>query len=425
MGWFRHTPQVSDTFLSLLVQLEQQLKTFSNSFPEQQVLTVLGGDFDQFGPQANLGKGISSPLPLNSLYIQDCCQSMGNFNAIKARTPVFFVGTPTLEGLPIPKIPMLEDYRRLTAHYGDRIRQMVACCARHHTIPLLFNGGHNLNQDFIEGLWTARLQHLRVDQVLLESLLTAALDIPSFCGPDLAEEDIATSKSLTSIVSLERLLPDARLRLTASILKSQFKTLVSHPRLSKDIKALLEGTSITEIQLDLHADCRGLEGRHSGNHNTYLIERNIVGEAHFLGLASEKNNPQIHDFLTRHHDRIHCYPIETMETSVCIERVLDTVITSVNQSKKPVVFTICGDTLAGFPSSAGSNVTGIALPELKHMVYRFAKETSLIGLNLLEGNKALAQEHHQSEHYRWALHPADIGRLESDIVARMFSALSL
>jgi len=56
--------------------------------------------------------------------------------------------------------------------------------------------------------------------------------------------------------------------------------------------------SLAVINMDAHADCRTLEGRHSGNPFSYAIDQKLLTSYGVFGLHKAFNNQQIIDFLS-------------------------------------------------------------------------------------------------------------------------------
>ena len=58
------------------------------------------------------------------------------------------------------------------------------------------------------------------------------------------------------------------------------------------VKAMnkLKGNAIHVINLDPHADCRALEGRHSGNPFSYAIKEGLIEKYGIIGLHKAYNN---------------------------------------------------------------------------------------------------------------------------------------
>jgi hypothetical protein len=264
----------------------------------------------------------------------------------------------------------------------------------------LLGGGHNLNQHFTEAIWEMRLQKSGV----LDRLKTAISELTP--QPSWANKDPLT------------------------LLKMHFDDVMASG-INADLRQQILNHQLVEIQLDLHADCRDIEptgsakGEHSGNHNRYLMDHHMVGKAYFLGVDYRRNNVHIAEFLRKHQDTISVAKIDDISLDFRFIAQLEGIIAEI-KSKHPdraVVLTICGDTISGYPTSAGTNVTGISDELTKQLVRMITKETNIAGVNVAELNKFLAIQQQREGKYPWVHPPEDIGILMSEFVRVMMDSL--
>ena len=337
MGWLKTTTP-TDSLDDFTVKATAELNEFIKNHPNQRVVVIIGGDFDQWGPQANYGRGINDPTPETFTFlIDDTLEQLAGIQT-DSSTPIFYLGTPTDRD-----IDSNTSFSNRSKEYGKRIELLTAITQSHeeaskHVIPILLNGGHNLNKDFQKGIWNVSL---------------------------------------------------------------------------KD-----SGTQIYEIQLDRHADCRleEPEGGHSGSHNFELREEGVQGGASFLGIHYGENNTHNREWIKTHDVDVH--KIDDIRNSYRFIQAVEQVVEKAKESKLPVVLTICGDTINGFPSSAGSNVKGVSPEDTLQLIRECSKRlgSQLIGINILEGNKLLAEKDTQEGVINWQMNPRDMAQFLSQAV---------
>lgn len=110
------------------------------------------------------------------------------------------------------------------------------------------------------------------------------------------------------------------------------------------------GEAIDVVNLDPHADCRALEGRHSGNSFSYGLVEGIIRSYTVFGLHRARNNDEILSFLDEHHVRHSFFEDHMMDTS-SFRRELEEFLVS---SSSPLGVELDLDVIRYMPSSAFS-----------------------------------------------------------------------
>lgn len=148
------------------------------------------------------------------------------------------------------------------------------------------------------------------------------------------------------------------------------------------IKAMhsIKNTKIDVINLDPHADCRALEGRHSGNPFSYAMEAKFIGKYAVLGLHMAYNSS---------------FSLNFLKDNNCAHTFYDKYLTDRTQVYKdvekersamhnPIGFEIDLDAIAFMPSSAFSP-SGWTIDEVRVYVQACATTKNIAYLHLPEG----------------------------------------
>ena len=107
---------------------------------------------------------------------------------------------------------------------------------------------------------------------------------------------------------------------------------------------------IDVVNLDPHADCRLLEGRHSGNSFSYAIANGFLRRYAVLGLHRARNNETMLKYLDEHHVH-HTFFGDYLMDPLSFRRDLDEFLTSENT---PLGVELDLDVIRHMPSSAFS-----------------------------------------------------------------------
>lgn len=121
------------------------------------------------------------------------------------------------------------------------------------------------------------------------------------------------------------------------------------------------------INLDPHADCRALEGRHSGNPFSYAITNNFLNHYCVLGLHKAYNSEFIYEFLDKHHCTytfFEDYIINSKQFEVDIQSIII-------RSDEPIGIELDMDSIAHMPSSAYTP-SGISLEIARKYICKLA-----------------------------------------------------
>lgn len=122
---------------------------------------------------------------------------------------------------------------------------------------------------------------------------------------------------------------------------------------------------IEVVNLDPHADCRPLEGRHSGNPFSYAIANGFLRKYTVLGLHRARNNETMLKYLDAQHVHYTFFGDYLMEPS-SFRRDLDELLASANT---PIGVELDLDVIRHMPSSAFSP-SGMAIEDGRYYLRR-------------------------------------------------------
>lgn len=142
------------------------------------------------------------------------------------------------------------------------------------------------------------------------------------------------------------------------------------------------------MNIDMHADLRTMEGRHSGNGFSYAIYERLVKYYHIFGLQSEFNNQYIMDTLrtsdvvtyTSYDDLL---SVKRSEWLVMMDKALE------NFSIEPCGLEVDLDAVTGFPASA-YNPCGFSPEMMRALIKKAASLLQIKYLHLSEAAPELA-----------------------------------
>ncbi len=115
------------------------------------------------------------------------------------------------------------------------------------------------------------------------------------------------------------------------------------------------------LNVDPHADCRALEGRHSGNPFSTAIQQDLVRSYNVFGLHQLYNNTEIYDFLDKNKCFYSFYE-NYLESSESFADDIEEVLQSINN--EPFGLEIDLDSIAMMPTSAFTP-SGFSLDEIR------------------------------------------------------------
>lgn len=145
------------------------------------------------------------------------------------------------------------------------------------------------------------------------------------------------------------------------------------------MKALSKHNATLHIlNIDPHADCRPLEGRHSGNPFSTAILEGIISSYSVFGLHEQYNSTAILDFLQQHNCKTTFY--ENYLDGRSLSEDLKNFISS---KEKNIGLEIDLDCIAGMPCSAFTP-SGFSLTEIRRAVRQLAQARPIY-LHLPEG----------------------------------------
>ena len=149
------------------------------------------------------------------------------------------------------------------------------------------------------------------------------------------------------------------------------------------VKAMnkLKGNAIHVINLDPHADCRALEGRHSGNPFSYAIKEGLIKKYGIIGLHKAYNNQYILDFLNQNASP-HTFFDNYVSGKSDFQSDIETFVRLFRSSKFTGI-ELDMDAIAYSPSSAFSP-SGLTVEQARYYVSKMARELNPCYLHLPE-----------------------------------------
>jgi formiminoglutamase len=137
--------------------------------------------------------------------------------------------------------------------------------------------------------------------------------------------------------------------------------------------------AIGVINCDPHADCRPLEGRHSGNSFSYALEEGHLAAYSVLGLHRNYNSQYTVDYL-RNNDTVRFRFWEDITDWL---QELDTAFADITTKGLPLGLELDMDSIAMMPSSAVSPV-GLSLSQARAYIRKMAAHQQIAYLHLPE-----------------------------------------
>ncbi|MBI1836751.1 MAG: formimidoylglutamase [Flavobacteriia bacterium] len=140
--------------------------------------------------------------------------------------------------------------------------------------------------------------------------------------------------------------------------------------------------SINVINLDPHADCRAIEGRHSGNPFSYAQLKGTLNHYTVLGLHQQYNNETLYEYL----DEMK-FQYTFFEDYLFNERSLKQDIEHFMHisSKKHIGIELDLDTIAFMPTSAFTP-SGFTVEQARNYIHAIAKSPMISYLHIPEGS---------------------------------------
>ncbi len=139
-------------------------------------------------------------------------------------------------------------------------------------------------------------------------------------------------------------------------------------------------TAIHTVNLDPHADCRALEGRHSGNPFSYALEQRILDRYTVLGLHEAYNSDQTLDFLARNNVH-HTFFERYLDDPLAFQSDLEELI---RNSPGETGMELDLDAIHGIPASAFTPA-GFSIEQARFYVRKLAASLKIHYLHLPEG----------------------------------------
>lgn len=153
------------------------------------------------------------------------------------------------------------------------------------------------------------------------------------------------------------------------------------------LKAFGKSAPINCLNIDPHADCRALEGRHSGNPFSYAYEQEYLNKYVLLGMNESYNNSDILTALEKMQATVFSYEDIFVKNVCSIDEVKTAVVEELTNTK--VGFELDLDSITDFPVSA-VNPSGFSPEMIRSLVYFFAGNLQPIYFHLPEFAPELA-----------------------------------
>jgi len=148
-------------------------------------------------------------------------------------------------------------------------------------------------------------------------------------------------------------------------------------------------TSMNVVNVDPHADCRPLEGRHSGNPFSYAKDHGFLENYCVLGLHQNYNSEHIYNYLDKNKFMYTFYE-DYLDGKRVLQEDIQTIITSRDHSKN-LGIEIDLDCIAYMPSSAYTP-SGFSLETIRRYVREIAKQKNISYIHLPEGGPITENE---------------------------------
>lgn len=140
---------------------------------------------------------------------------------------------------------------------------------------------------------------------------------------------------------------------------------------------------IDVINLDPHADCRALEGRHSGNSFSYAKENGFLNQYSVLGLHEQYNSEFIINYLEKNKFYFTFFE-DYLDKKKSIQEDLTTII-SLRDKNRGLGVELDLDSIAMMPTSAFTP-SGFSIEEARIYLRELAKQKDIVYLHLTEGS---------------------------------------
>jgi formiminoglutamase len=148
-------------------------------------------------------------------------------------------------------------------------------------------------------------------------------------------------------------------------------------------------TSMNVVNMDPHADCRPLEGRHSGNPFSYAKDHGFLENYSVIGLHQNYNSERIYDYLDKNKFMYTFYE-DYLDGNRILQEDIQTIINTRDHNKN-VGIEIDLDSIAYMPSSAYTP-SGFSLETIRQYVREIAKQKNISYIHLPEGGPSTANE---------------------------------
>lgn len=145
--------------------------------------------------------------------------------------------------------------------------------------------------------------------------------------------------------------------------------------------SLAKNESINVINLDPHADCRALEGRHSGNPFSYAKHHQYLDHYSVLGLHQQYNNETMYTYLESNNFNFTFFEDYLFNNRSLTQDIEHFAHVSFN---KPIGIELDLDTITFMPSSAFTP-SGFTVNDARKYIHTIAKHKNISYLHLPEG----------------------------------------
>lgn len=144
----------------------------------------------------------------------------------------------------------------------------------------------------------------------------------------------------------------------------------------------LNNKPIDVVNLDPHADCRPIEGRHSGNPFSYAKKDGYINQYTVFGLHQQYNSESIYEYLDQnkfHYTFFEDYLDKTKDLNLDLSELIK------RTSETPLGVEIDLDCIAMMPTSAFTP-SGFSIENVRTYLRELAKQKNILYLHLPEGS---------------------------------------
>jgi formiminoglutamase len=152
--------------------------------------------------------------------------------------------------------------------------------------------------------------------------------------------------------------------------------------------SLAKKESINVVNLDPHADCRALEGRHSGNPFSYAKHHQYLDHYSVLGLHQQYNNEMMYTYLEANNFNFTFFEDYLFNNRSLTQDIEHFAHVSFNKS---IGVELDLDTIAFMPSSAFTP-SGFTVNDARKYIHTIAKHKNISYLHLPEGAPSTLKE---------------------------------